>query len=120
LSCSCCLLERDGAGGTSVGTGAALGALIGVDRIDITLRDSANGAFVDTSAASYAVFTNFVSHSFLYLIVNRYNIRDALVFDAKILKNSDTDQIFYGKSAFDSSKTVIRAIKHPFFGLFLQ
>jgi hypothetical protein len=60
-------LERDGAGGASVGTGAALGALIGIDGVDIALRDSTNGTFVDTSAACYAVFTNFVSHSFLYL-----------------------------------------------------
>jgi hypothetical protein len=60
-------LERDGAGGASVGTGAALGALIGVDGVDIAFRDGTNGTFVDTGAACYAVFTNFVSHSFLYL-----------------------------------------------------
>lgn len=55
--------EADSARGASVGTGAALGALVGVDGIDIAFRDSANGTFVDAGAASNAVFANYVSHS---------------------------------------------------------
>ena len=60
-------LQRDSAGGTCISACAALCALVGVDRIDITLGNSANGAFVDTSAASNAIFTNLVSHSLYFL-----------------------------------------------------
>ena len=56
-------LEADSARGASISASATLCALIGVDAIDITFRDSANGAFVDTGAACYAVFTNYISHS---------------------------------------------------------
>ena len=61
---SCSVLgQADSATGASISTGATLGALVGVDRIDVALRDSANGAFVDTCAASNTIFTNYVSHS---------------------------------------------------------
>ena len=53
----------DCARGASLSTCATLRALIGVDAIDVALGDSAHGAFVDTCAASDAVFTNYVSHN---------------------------------------------------------
>ena len=58
----CGLGQADSARGASISASATLGALIGIDAIDIAFRDSANGAFVDTGAASNAVFTNYVSH----------------------------------------------------------
>ena len=61
------VLEADSATGTSVGTGAALGALIGVDAVDVALRDCANGTFVDTCATGNTVIANYVSHSLLKL-----------------------------------------------------
>ena len=57
--------QTDGAGGASVCTSAALGAFVGVDAVDIAFRDGANGTFVNASAASNAVFTNYVSHSLI-------------------------------------------------------
>ena len=66
-----CLGQADGARGASIGTRAALGAFVGVDGIDIAFGDSANGAFIDAGAASNAVFTDYVSHSFLFLGVER-------------------------------------------------
>lgn len=64
-------LEADGAAGTSVSASAALGALVGVDAVDITFRDSANRAFVDTGATGNTVIANYVSHSIVKLkIIN--------------------------------------------------
>ena len=60
---SCCLAQADSAGGASVSTSATLGALVGVDAVDITFGDSANGAFIDAGATCYTVFANYVSHS---------------------------------------------------------
>ena len=64
-------LEADGATGASVSAGATLGALVGVDAVDVALRDSANGTFVDTCAASNTIFTNYVSHS-----INKLKIKN--------------------------------------------
>ena len=55
--------QADSAGGASISASTAFRALVGVNAIDIAFRDSANGAFVDTGAASYAVFANNVSHN---------------------------------------------------------
>ena len=59
--------KGDSARGASIGTCATLRAFVGIDAIDIAFRDSANGAFINASAASNAVFTNYVSHSSLVL-----------------------------------------------------
>ena len=63
LLLNCGLAEADSARGASVSAGATLGALVGIDAVDVAFRDSANGTFVDASAASNAVFTNYVSHN---------------------------------------------------------
>ena len=42
----------------------AIRALVRVDGVDVTGTDSANGAFIDARAASYAAVRNFVSHCF--------------------------------------------------------
>jgi len=63
LLCATVLWKADSAGGASVSASATLGALVGVDAIDVALRDSANGAFVDAGATSNAVGTNYISHS---------------------------------------------------------
>ena len=55
-------LEADGAAGACVSAGATLGALVGVDAVDVALRDSANGTFVNASATGNTVVTNYVSH----------------------------------------------------------
>ena len=51
----------------SISACAAFRAHVGVDMVDVTLRDSPNRAFVDASAASNAIVTNYVSHFRLYL-----------------------------------------------------
>ena len=51
----------------SVCASAAFCTHVGVDVIDVTLRDSPNRAFVDASAASNAIVTNYVSHFRLIL-----------------------------------------------------
>lgn len=56
-------LQRDGAGGTCVSASTTLGALIGIDRILLALRDGTHGAFVNTCAASNTIIANYVSHS---------------------------------------------------------
>jgi len=78
------LLEADSAAGASVGTGAALGAFVGVDAVDVALRDSANGTFVDAGAACNAVITNYVSHSInnLKFKINSTILFSDLAFDA--------------------------------------
>ena len=63
----CFLGQADSAGGASVSARATLSALVGVDAVDIAFGDSANGAFIDASAACYTVFANYVSHSSLNL-----------------------------------------------------
>lgn len=55
--------QADSAGGAGISASATFGALVGVDAVDVTFGDSANGTFVDAGAASYAVFTNYISHS---------------------------------------------------------
>lgn len=63
----CLCLERDSARGTCVCACAALSALIGINGVDVTLRNCTNRAFVNTCAASNAIFANLVSHSvFVY------------------------------------------------------
>ena len=62
-SCLRCSLKADSARGANVCASAALGALVGVDAIDVALGDSSNGTFIDASAACYAVFANYISHS---------------------------------------------------------
>ena len=48
----------------------ALCALVRIDFVDVALRDSANGALIDTCTASNAVITNYVSHNNKMFIVN--------------------------------------------------
>ena len=55
-------LEADGPRGASVSASAALGALVGVDTVDVALGDGANGAFVDAGATGNTVVTDYVSH----------------------------------------------------------
>ena len=45
-----------------VGTCAAVNAYIGVDAVDVALRDCTCGALVNASTASNAVITNYISH----------------------------------------------------------
>ena len=75
LAVFCCLsvklLTRDNSlAGAHAGARAAVDALIGIDYIDIALRDSLNGALANTGTASYASVGNFVSHSCNVLSVN--------------------------------------------------
>ena len=82
----CCgLAEADSTRGASVSAGAALGALIGVDAVDIALGDSANGTFVDAGAASNAVFTNYVSHS-----LECFKMNNSVYCAAKVLTFDDS------------------------------
>ena len=55
---------------TCISAGTALGAHFGVDRILVTFRDCANGAFIDTSAASDTIVTNYVSHCVKFLMIS--------------------------------------------------
>jgi hypothetical protein len=45
-----------------VGAGAAIGANIRVDLVDVALGDSFNRALIDTCSASGAIFIDLVSH----------------------------------------------------------
>ena len=56
-------LQRDGTTGACISASTTLGALFGVDRILVALRDCSNGTFVDTCAASNTIITNDVSQS---------------------------------------------------------
>ena len=62
MFCNVSFLEADSARGASVSASATFCALIRVDYIDVALGDSSYGTFVDASAASDAVITNYVSH----------------------------------------------------------
>ena len=55
---------------TCISAGTALGAHFGVDRILVTFRDCANGTFIDTSAASDTIVTNYVSHCVKFLMIS--------------------------------------------------
>lgn len=56
-------LERDSTAWAYACASTALGALVRIDRIDITFRNSTHWAFVDASTACYAFVRNFVSHT---------------------------------------------------------
>ncbi len=51
----------------NISTCAAIGADFGINFIDVTLRDSFNGAFVDAGSASGAIVTYFISHDLVSL-----------------------------------------------------
>ena len=53
---------------TYIGASATLCACVGINRVAFALRDSANGAFIDTCTASDTIFTNYISHNFSFLI----------------------------------------------------
>ena len=57
----------DSAAGANFCARTALDASVGIDVVDIALRDSLNGANGQTSAASYARIGNNVSHSKLII-----------------------------------------------------
>ena len=59
------LVFDDGIVRASTGAGAATNALIGINDIDATFRNSAHRAFIDASAASDAFVCDFVSHNVL-------------------------------------------------------
>jgi hypothetical protein len=61
------LVLNDGSGGASVGAGAAAGALIGVNLVDVALGDCSDGALVDAGTASNTDVSDFVSHFFNFL-----------------------------------------------------
>ena len=48
---------------------AAADAFVSIDNVDIAFGNAGNGAFCSTSAASYAIFCDFVSH-YKYLHIN--------------------------------------------------
>ncbi len=52
----------DSLAGAYFSTAAALDAGIGIDVIDIALRDSLNGAYGETCAAGNTLVGNYVSH----------------------------------------------------------
>ncbi len=59
-----CLFARDDSfAGANRSASATVDAGVGVDVVDITFRDSANGAFGEAGAASDTFVGNYVSHS---------------------------------------------------------
>lgn len=57
--------------GASCCAGATFRASLGIDVIDVTFRDSAHRAFVNTSTACNAVFANYISHfNLLFILVS--------------------------------------------------
>jgi hypothetical protein len=46
----------------NIGAGATVGADFGIDLVDVAFRDRFNGALVDASSASSAIFIYFISH----------------------------------------------------------
>jgi hypothetical protein len=59
--------------GTNIGACATIGANLRINFVDITFRNSLNGALIDTGSASGAIFIYFVSHDIDDLCLN--NIR---------------------------------------------
>lgn len=53
----------------SVSASTAVNASVRINLIDITCRDSSNRTFINTSTASGAIFSNFVSHFFNLLVI---------------------------------------------------
>jgi hypothetical protein len=53
--------------GTCTGTCTTVEAFVGIDYIDIALRDSLSGALTDTRTASNALVCNNVSHGLNFL-----------------------------------------------------
>ena len=62
------LVLHDSAHRAYVGASTAFDAHVSSDAVDIPCGDSSNSAFVDTSAASSAVFSNFVSHNVSFIV----------------------------------------------------
>ena len=57
------LAQADSALGASISASATLGALVGINAVDIAFGNCANGTFVDAGSTCYTVFANYVSHS---------------------------------------------------------
>lgn len=55
--------KRDSFARANAGASAAFCARISVNVVDITLRDSAYGALINTCTASDTVVTNYISHN---------------------------------------------------------
>ena len=71
LSTTTCLLSQaDSLVGANTCTSTTLGASFGINRILVAFRNCSRGTFVNTSTASNAVVTNYVSHNTKYLFVN--------------------------------------------------
>lgn len=60
-------LQSDCARGACISTGTTLCALVGVDRVLLTLRDCTYGTLIDTCAASNTIIINYVSHNCSFL-----------------------------------------------------
>jgi hypothetical protein len=56
------VLAGDSVGGTYINTGAAIGAFISINDVDIPFRNSLYGTFGNTSSASNTITGNSVSH----------------------------------------------------------
>jgi len=88
------LLQRDCSTGACVGASAALGALLGVNRILFAFGDCSNGTFVNTCAASNTIVTNYVSHDNLQLNDLLFTINFFIFSSAKITIFGDSDAVF--------------------------
>lgn len=69
--------------GAHICTGAAIGAYIRVDLIDITFRNSINRAFINAGTASGAIFRNFISHGLKFLFEINFKLLQIYSFSEK-------------------------------------
>ena len=53
----------DGAAGANLSAGATLDALVGIDVVDFTFRNSFYGAYGQAGAAGHTTVSNYVSHN---------------------------------------------------------
>ena len=71
LPAKCFLAFDDGAGGASVGAGAAADASILVNLVDVAFGNGSNGAFASAGTASNTSVSDSVSHCFIGFRVNK-------------------------------------------------
>jgi hypothetical protein len=50
-------------------TRTAIGAYVGIYLVDVAFADRINRAFVDAAATSSAIFIDYVSHCYMFLVI---------------------------------------------------
>lgn len=94
--------EADSTAWTCIGASTALCALVSIDNILVSLRDSTYRTLIYACAASNTVITNYVSHNSIKFIVNNTCLSQLQGnYAAKIIIFGDSKYVFGKKVVYN-------------------